>query len=107
MPTPIVNLDAVRGTDFSEVITLANDIGAPVSTTNAQALFVLRTHPRGLVILEKDNTDGISFGASNLEIRITEQELESIQYNSLYYDLFLHLSGDVKKKISRGLFEIE
>ena len=107
MPTPIVNLEAIRGTDFSEIITLSNDLGAPVSMTNAQALFVLRTHPRGTVILQKDNISGISFGTSNLEIRITEAELDTIQYNSLYYDLFLHLSGDVKRKIARGDFEIE
>jgi hypothetical protein len=77
MSTPIFTLEAVRGTDFSEIITLADNLGAPVSTNNAQALFVLREYERGPVVLQKDNTSGISFGTSNLEIRITEAELDA------------------------------
>lgn len=107
MPTPTVDLEAIRGTDFSEVIAMTDDIGAPVITTNASALFVLRTHQRGEIILQKDNLSGISFGVSNLEVRITESELETIPYNNLYYDLFVHLQGDIKKKIVRGAFKIE
>jgi hypothetical protein len=107
MPTTEVELYAVRGTDFSEVVILADNNSAPVNTNNAQGLFVLRTHPRGEVILQKSNLSGISFGASNMEIRITESELNAIPYNNLYYDLFLHLENDVKKKIVRGKFTIE
>jgi len=107
MPTPIFTLEAVRGTDFSEIITLADNLGAPVSTNNAQALFVLREYERGPVVLQKDNTSGISFGTSNLEIRITEVELDAIKFNKLHYSLFIHLNADVKKKIARGDFEIE
>lgn len=107
MPTPIADLEAVRGTDFSEIITIANDVGAPVSTNNAEALFVLREYERGPVVLQKNNTSGISFGASNLEIRLTELELDALEYNTLHYDLFLKLNNDVKKKILRGKLEIE
>lgn len=107
MPTPIFNLEAVRGTDFSEIVTLADDQGAQVSTNNAAALFVLRQYERGPVVLQKDQTSGISFGTSNLEIRITEAELDDIPFNTLHYDLFIDLQSDVKKKIARGMFEIE
>lgn len=107
MPTPIVDLEAIRGTDFSEVITLADNLGAPVSTTNAQGLFVLRTHEGGPILLQKDNLTGISFGSSNMEVRITETELDTIDYDKLHYSLFLHLANDVKKKIARGTFVIE
>ena len=107
MSTPIIELEAIRGTDFSEIITLADSEGAPVSTNNAKALFVLRTHEKGSVLMEKDNQSGISFGSSNLEIRITEAELDSIPYDTLHYSLFIHLQGDVKKKIARGKFVIE
>ena len=107
MPTPIVELEAIRGTDFAEIITLADNLGAPVSTNNAQALFVLRENQRGTVVLQKDNTSGISFGTSNLEISITESELDLIKFNTLWYDLFIHLQGDVKKKVARGTFVIE
>lgn len=107
MPTPIIELEAIRGTDFSEVITLADNLGTPVSTNNAQALFVLRENQRGTVVLQKDNISGISFGTSNLSILVTESELDTIQFNTLWYDLFIHLQGDVKKKVARGTFVIE
>lgn len=107
MPTQIVELEAIRGTEFSEIVTLADNLGAPISMNNAQALFILRQYERGPIILQKDNTDGISFGTSNLEISLTESELDSISYNKIWYDLFVHISGDVKKKIARGTFVIE
>ena len=47
MPTPIIELEAIRGTDFSQIVTLADDSNAPVSTNNAQGLFILRTHEKG------------------------------------------------------------
>ena len=47
MPTPIIELEAIRGTDFSQIVTLADNLNAPVSTNNAQGLFILRTHERG------------------------------------------------------------
>ena len=107
MPTPIIELEAIRGTDFSQIVTLADNLNAPVSTTNAQGLFILRTHERGTILVQKTNTNGISFGTSNMEIRLTEAELEDINYNILHYDLFLQLQGDVKKKIARGAFFLE
>lgn len=107
MATPILDLDAVRGTDFSEIFTLANDLGAPVNTTNAQGLFVIREYNRGPVVIELNNTHGISFGTSNVEVRLTEAELELITYNKLWYDFFIQLQGDTKKKISRGNILVE
>ena len=107
MPTPIIELEAIRGTDFSQIVTLADNHGAPVSTNNAQGLFIIRTHERGPILVQKTNLNGISFGTSNMEIRLTESELDEINYNALHYDLFLHLQGDVKKKIARGPFFLE
>ena len=107
MPTPIIELEAIRGTDFSQIVTLADNMNAPVSTNNAQGLFILRTHERGNILVEKTNLNGISFGTSNMEIRLTESELDAINYNTLHYDLFLQLQGDVKKKIARGTFFLE
>ena len=107
MPTPIVELEAIRGTDFSQIVTLSDNQNAPVSTNNAQGLFSLRTHERGTIVVQKTNSDGISFGTSNMEIRLTESELDAINYNTLHYDLFLQLQGDVKKKIARGPFFLE
>lgn len=107
MPTPIVSLEAIRGTDFSEVITLADDTGAPVNTNNASGLFVLRYLQNGIVVKELTNTNGISFGTSNVEIRLTELELEDLKYNKFWFDFFIHLQNDVKRKIVRGNFTIE
>ena len=36
MPTPIIELEAIRGTDFSQIVTLSDNQNAPVSTNNAQ-----------------------------------------------------------------------
>lgn len=105
--TPVMDLYAVRGTEFSEVIVLANDLGAPVQTNNAQALCVIRQYQGGPVLIELNNSHGISFGNSNMTLRLTEQELEQIQFRTVWYDLFLHLQNDVKKKIARGKLEIE
>ena len=105
MPTPIIELEAIRGTDFSQIVTLADNLNAPVSTNNAQGLFILRTHERGTVVVQKTNSNGISFGTSNMEIRLTESELDAIQYNTLHYDLFLHLQGDVKKNLVQFMDE--
>ena len=107
MPTPIIELEAIRGTDFSQIVTLADTQNVPVSTNNAQGLFILRTHERGTILVQKTNLNGISFGTSNMEIRLTESELDEINYNTLHYDLFLKLNNDVKKKILRGKLEIE
>jgi len=107
MATPISNLEAIRGTDFSEIITLADDSGAPVSTNNATGLFVLRYIQNGPVIKELTNSSGISFGTSNVEIRLTEQELDDLVYNKFWFDFFIHLQNDVKRKIVRGNFTIE
>ena len=107
MPTPIIELEAIRGTDFSQIVTLADNQNAPVSTNNAQGLFILRTYERGTIVVQKTNLNGISFGTSNMEIRLTESELDAINYNTLHYDLFLQLQGDVKKKIARGPFFLE
>lgn len=107
MATPISNLEAIRGTDFSEIITLADDLGAPVDTNNAVGLFVLRYIQNGTVVKELTNSSGISFGVSNVEIRLTEQELNDLIYNKFWFDFFIHLQNDVKRKIVRGEFIIE
>ncbi len=107
MSTPIANLCAVRGTDYLEVITLATNEGTPVSTNSAQGLFVIREYQRGPIIKELNNASGISFGASTMEVRLTEAELDLILFNTLWYDCFIQLQGDVKRKIARGTFEIE
>jgi len=107
MPTPNVELYAVRGTDFIEVIAISDENDEPADTTSAQALFILRDKPRGVILMQKDETNGVTFNNSDLVITITESELDLIDYHNLYYDLFLHLNGDVKKKILRGKFTIE
>jgi len=42
-----------------------------------------------------------------MEVRLTEAELDLILFNTLWYDCFIQLQGDVKRKIARGTFEIE
>ena len=55
MPTPIIELEAIRGTDFSQIVTLSDNHGAPVSTNNAQGLFIIRTHESGAILVQKTN----------------------------------------------------
>ena len=107
MPTPISDLEAIRGTEFSEIVTLTDDLGAPVSTNNAIGLFVIRENINGTVVKELTNASGISFGNSNVEVSLTEAELDAIPYNNLWFDFFIHLQNDVKRKIVRGNFIIE
>lgn len=108
MSTPFVELYAVRGTTFLEVIELADANDNPVNTAGASSTFVLKESPKGNLILQKTNdAGGIVFNGAFLELSITEEELNTIEYDNLYYDLFLQLQGENKQKLIRGKFTLE
>ena len=106
VPTLEAKLYAIRDCVFSETITLQNDNTTPVNTSGAQGLFVIRSFPGGPVLFEADNTEGVSFGTSNLTVTIQPTVFATFPRYA-HYDLFIQLSGDVKKKILRGQFELE
>ena len=54
MPTPIIELEAIRGTDFSQIVTLADNHGAPVSTNNAQGVVYSQDARKGDYFSSKD-----------------------------------------------------